>query len=688
MVAVLTIGLFFAGIPAYYDWLVDFAHPDLEPATVRANLEALGISIDFYAAYLLSITLASTMVWVAVAVVIFWRRSDDWMALFTSLGLLTFGAFTTAYGPIALAEQYPAVWLPVYLLGFLGSVSLCLFFYLFPNGRFVPRWTRWVVILWAAHEVAYYFFPDSIFNIYRLFPLLDFVTISTFLCVGIASQLYRYRRVSGPVQRQQTKWVVFGTVAAGLGMVGFTLPLKISPTLAQFGSPYAFALQTGIFCSTLLIPLSIGVAILRHRLWDVDAIINRTLVYGALSVAIVAVYVLVVGTLGTLFETHGSLPIAVLATGLVAVLFAPLRLRLQCGVNRLMYGERDDPYGVLSRLGQRLEATVAPGAVLLAIVETVAQALKLPYAAIALKRGDRFETAAAHGSPTGDSTVLPLVYQKETIGRLILSPRAPGEHFTPADRRLLEDLARNAEVAVHAVRLTADLQRSREQLVTAREEERRRLRRDLHDGLGPTLAGLTFGLDAARNLLGREPEDADALLAELKGQTQEAVSDVRRLVYGLRPPALDDLGLVPAIREQATSHGRLANGLPCGKEGEAGRENGLVFSVEVPEQLPLLPAAVEVACYRIAQEAMTNVARHARARSCRVRLSINEAENLLEVEIDDDGVGLPEDRRAGVGTISMCERAAELGGTCVVEPGPTSGTRVLARLPLPAKEHE
>ena len=211
---------------------------------------------------------------------------------------------------------------------------------------------------------------------------------------------------------------------------------------------------------------------------------------------------------------------------------------------------------VLSRLGERLKATDAPEAVLPAIVETVAGALKLLHAAIALKRDDgAFETVADCGSPKGEPLVLPLFYGAETIGQLILSPRALGEPFDPSDRRLLDDLARHAEDAAYAVCLTADLQRSRERLVNAREEERRRLRRDLHDGLGPQLATLTLKLDAARNLFSQEgPAAADALLAGLKAQTQDAISDIRRLVYGLRPPALDELGLIPAIREEANNY--------------------------------------------------------------------------------------------------------------------------------------
>jgi two-component system NarL family sensor kinase len=254
---------------------------------------------------------------------------------------------------------------------------------------------------------------------------------------------------------------------------------------------------------------------------------------------------------------------------------------------------------------------------------------------------------------------------------------------------LLEDLARQAEVAVHAVRLTDDLQRSRERLVATREEERRRLRRDLHDGLGPTLASLALRLDAARKLVRIKPGDAEQLLVRMKDQTQDTVGDVRRLVYGLRPPALDDLGLVAAILQQAEGHGFAVDGSSEDREKGAAEKDGSVsFSLETPEDLPPLSAAVEVAAYRIAQEAMTNVARHAHPKTCHVSLSIDRVGGVLQLEVTDDGVGMPEDRQAGVGMSSMRERAEELGGTLAVEPGPEGGTHVSARLPLPGSEEE
>ena len=610
-----------------------------------------------------------------------------------------FGAQYAAYALLAAPGSLPAgeavawltTWIWVLFMGLYIFLAL-----LFPNGNLPSsrwRWVAWLsaaVIVTGAVSVA--FSPGPLRGLGPIPNPLGiegiksaeslFLTLLLVLGLFAATSLFLRLRSTRGVERQQLKWFTYATAV----LLGAAIPrFTISPSMGMSWLWWAsFILLTA---GLVGIPVATGIAILKYRLYGIDAIINRTLVYGTLSASVVGIYMLAVGGLGALLQTSGNFVVSLLATGLVATLFQPLRSRLQCGVNELMYGERDEPYKVLSRLGRRLEGTLAPEAALATIVETVAEALKLPYAAILLKQDGGFATAAEYGTPVGEPVTLPLAHQKELVGRLVVAPRASGEAFTPSDQRLLDDLARQAGVAVHAARLTVDLQRSRERLVTACEEERRRLRRDLHDGLGPTLAGLTFGLDAARNLLAREPEDAETLLAGLKGQTQAAVSDVRRLVYGLRPPALDDLGLVPALREQAANHGLLVDGLPCKAEGEAIREDRLVFSVEAPEHLPPLPAAVEVACYRIAQEAMTNVARHARARTCLVRLSLDEAKNeALDLEIVDDGVGVPEDRRAGVGMASMCERAAELGGTCVVESLPASGTRVLARLPLPARE--
>jgi signal transduction histidine kinase len=324
--------------------------------------------------------------------------------------------------------------------------------------------------------------------------------------------------------------------------------------------------------------------------------------------------------------------------------------------------------------------------VLPTIVQTIKEALKLPYAAIALDIDDRPKTiddgaplpsivnrqssiVAASGSPVENPAILPLTYQGEPVGQLILAPRAGERGFGRTDAQLLDSLARHAGVAVHAtrlhtrtLRLAADLQHARERLVLAREEERRRLRRDLHDGLGPALAGLALKIDATRDEI--QPDAAGAaLLHSLKADVQDAIADIRRLVYALRPPALDELGLVAALQIQIAHY----------------QQPGLQISLDAPAELPALSAASEVAAYRIITEALTNVVRHAQARRCQVRIAIAHA---IEIGVIDDGCGLARERRSGVGLVSMRERAEELGGWCVIEPAEGGGTHVRARLPV------
>src|SRR5215211_5168498 len=625
--------------------------------------------------------------------------------IFCSVGLLyTAQRFSLAYADYAVVENLTlpaseyAAWFST-LVDFTGLVLAgVLVMLLFPDGRLLSR--RWQLVAWTAVLgavlTALYdaFYPGRVNpNTYFENPfgfqgsyILGFTTFEFFWTSAVVGEVLlltsslaalfslfvRLHRARGD-ERQQLKWFLYATVPAGLcfsfvllsySVFDFTY-LVFGTPLEPFGQNEQEISYVGVF-ALLFVPVFTYIAILKYRLCYIDVVINRTLVYGALTACVAGIYVLAVVALGALFQAQGHLAVSLSATGLVAELFQPLRSRLQRGVNRLMYGERDDPYAVTSRLGRRLEATLVPEAVLPTVVETIAQALKLPYAAILLKEGEGFRTAAAYGSPTAEPEALPLVYQREEIGRLVIAPRAPGEQFSTSDRRLLEDLARQTEVAVHAVRLTADLQNSRERLVTTREEERRRLRRDLHDGIGPALTGLAVQAGALRRLIPHDPDAAGELVVELREELRGAIADIRRLVYDLRPPALDDLGLTEALRRLAERYG---------SEGEQ-----LRVSVEAREDLPNLPAAVEVAVYRITQEALTNVARHARARSCVVRLVVNDD---VALEIVDDGVGIPAERSAGVGLSSMRERASELGGSCVVESIPEGGTRVLVRLPLP-----
>lgn len=618
------------------------------------------------------------------------RHVLGWLTLLIGLLFLLepFGSHYAAYALLARPGGLPGgelaalVSLNVWGLAYGSLVWLVL---LFPTGRLLSR--RWLGVglaaaggslAWAAVGAAAARtyggaallqpeLPPGAAGLQRL-ALACLALVTAAFLAAVVGLFLRLRRSSG-IERLQLKWFVYAAALAIAVMLAlFALqPYQDNDLLYQAGNMlYGLAFSA--------VPVAIGLAVLRYRLWDIDPLINRTLVYAGLSAAVIGLYGLIVGGLGALLRVEGSFVLSAAAAGIVAVLFEPLRTRLQRAVNRLMYGERDDPYTVLSRLGRRLESALAPEAVLPAIVEAVRDTLRLPYAAITLDQDGAVTMVAAAGTLAADPLCLPLVYQGEAIGQLILGPHAPGEEFSPAERRLLADLARQAGAAAHAVRLTADLQRltadlqrSRERLVTAREEERRRLRRDLHDGLGPQLAGHTLKLEAAREAIRTDPDRAEALLGQLIDKSQELIAEVRRLVYALRPPALDELGLVGALREHAAQ----------------GELNGLRVSVAAPDRLPPLPAAVEVAAYRIIQEALTNVFRHARASTCRVSLALDKAAAALAVEVTDDGQGLPPEHRAGVGLVSMWERAAELGGVCRVEPGPAGGVRVTASLPLP-----
>jgi signal transduction histidine kinase len=628
-----------------------------------AVMQALNLPVDLFTTGWTASNIAFGLVFFVLTGLIFWRKSDDWMGLLVSFSLIFLGAIFFTESDDAVWRAYPALRPVLAVVQTVGFAALLLLFFYFPDGQFIPRWRPAQIVVGLSILVSAPFIVSA-----TRATVWEISLILAMVCFGLAAQFYRYRRVSGPLQRQQTRWVILGLVTSFLVMFIWTFAAAYFPPNQPNPERVYFLLFSRPVVGLLIVffPLTIAFSVLRYRLWNIDLVINRALVYGALTAAIVALYVLLVGGFGALFQSSGNLLVALLATGVAALLFQPLRERLQRGVNRLMYGERDNPVTVLTQMGQRFESTIAPEAALPTLVETVAQTLKLPYAAVKLRSGDN--VVAAYGLPVDEPLQLPLVYQTETIGYLLVAPRSPGESFTPADMKLLETIAYQAGTAVHAVQLTADLQRSRQQLITAREEERRRLRRDLHDGLGPHLASQMLTIDAIGKLLKQDPAQAASLLQDLKHQSQTAITDIRRLVYDLRPPALDDLGLVEALREGTRHY----------------RQSGLRINIDAPERLPPLPAAVEVAAYRIAQEALTNVVRHAQAGTCHIRLSFNDyglGRGLL-LQVQDDGRGLPPDHRAGVGCQAMRERATELGGYFVIETQKSGGTQVSAWLPL------
>ena len=443
------------------------------------------------------------------------------------------------------------------------------------------------------------------------------------ILVGVAALVVRYRRGDGVVRRQ----LLLMLLAAG------TIAVAITPWGLIAGTPIV------VLFAIPLLPIAIAWAIVAHGLLDIRLVVARGLSYALLSGLVLAGYVVLV------------LVFSGVASALIIALLAfPLRARLQRAVQRLVYGDRD-PLRVASLVGQRLVDLAGS-------LDEIRTAMRLPYVAVLV--GD--QVLAAAGEPTQ-------AVQQRTLpgsGVLLIGLRRGESALAVPDQRVLDLLGGPLAVAVRATLVSAELQSSRERLVTAREEERLRLRRDLHDGLGPLLTGVALTADAAANLADRDPVQARELLAEVRAEVRVAIAEIRRVVDDLRPPALAELGLAGALRARAAQTAR--------------RVDGSALRVDVQaDATTVLPAAVEVAAYRIATEALNNVVRHSRADAVQLRVWQDTA---LHVQIADDGSGSAQ-WHPGVGITAMQERAAELGGECIAGPSPTGGV-VVARLPLTA----
>ncbi|MER6575532.1 sensor histidine kinase [Nonomuraea sp. NPDC001023] len=484
---------------------------------------------------------------------------------------------------------------------------------------------------------------------------LAYASVLVSLVVPFASMVRRYV-VADAERRAQIRWLMW---AALVDMIVLLLPLSLSPQI-----PAALLTLAIAFTAAAVV-----VAVTKYRLYDIDRLLSATVAYGLLAALVVVMDVVVFTLVGSVLGERDS---ALAAIAIVAVLYAPLRTWLWRAVRRLVRGSRDDPYAAVSTLAERLELATDPDEQLLAVATTLAEAFRLAYVRVEIERPGGERSVVEHGSPRGPSVSLPVAYRGETVGRLVLCRT----DLTERDQRLLGDLVRQAAAAARAVELSTDLQRIRARLVLAREEERRRLRRDLHDGLGPSLGAVALRIEAARNLAAGAPEQADRILEQTAAEVGGVLADVRRLVHDLRPPALDELGLLRAIEQQAGRFRTAALDVRVTGDGppEAPGAPGTLGA------LGPLPAAVEVAAYRIVSEALANVARHAGAARCDITLTAREG--ALEVSVRDDGSGIGPDVAAGVGMLSLRERAAELGGDCRVSCPPGGGTLVLARLPL------
>lgn len=633
----------------------------------HATVEQLGTGTRFFTAASGVASLFSSLLSLGLGVMLYRRKFEEPAAAALSYYLVAYSVLMA--GPL---EFWGSYWLDTTefatsLQAVLMSTPTIALFALFPNGQFEPHWMRWVLFASIPWGFALAFLGpytgDNAGSNGVTFTVVGIV-FAVFILLGLYAQIYRYRVISSPSERQQTKWVVLGFMLWFLWIILSTGPymyLTALPTGATVPW-WAPVTELGWWMSLTILPLTLTIAITRFRLWNIDIVINRALVFGGLTATSITLYGLVILGMGLLFQSTDSVLIPLIATGVAVLTFQPLRTRMQLFVNRLMYGDRDDPVSVIAKLGQQLEQAATPEATLQGIAETLVQALKLPYACIML--GNEETMIASAGTKVEPLVRMPLIYQGQAFGAMLIAPRSPDESLTEKDYQLLESISRQAGAVAYNAHLTADLQQARQRLVNAREEERRRIRRDLHDGLGPQLASLTLKLDATRNLLTNQTEEVDQLLNESKTQIQDAVADIRRLVYDLRPPALDELGLMSALRERAATFG-------------SGR--GPHVQIQGPESTPILPAAVEVAVYRIVLEALNNAAQHGHASHCWVQINTSDG---FKLEIEDDGSGIHEDLRPGVGITSMRERTLELGGRFTFEARPEGGTRVVVWLPL------
>jgi two-component system NarL family sensor kinase len=537
---------------------------------------------------------------------------------------------------------------------------LVLVAYLLPTGRPASqRWGRWVrvglagVVLFqvgaagdrsafaeahASRPPPLPWLPEGVSGVLGVVGLL----LVVLLLFGSFVSLWQRLRASTGEDRVRLLWPVWGALSV--------------PTVLLFGwaNHYLLGDHQMVFTVALAVlgvalPATIAISVLRHRLFDIQLVLSRTLTYAALTLLVVGAYAALLVVTDRAFGSRSAG--GLVAVGVVAVLVHPTHAWLHRRVERLVYGYRSDPAIALRRLGASLESS-DPLHVVDTITASVAEALKV----------DDVWVELAGGPPPAQGRVVrvPLVHRGVHLGDLAVDVPA-GRTLSLADTALLHDLARHAAVTVRSGQLAAELQESRSRIVSTREEERKRLRRDLHDGVGPSLAAIVLKLNAVQSRTGEA--ERDALLAEIREEARETIKEVRRLVDDLRPPAIDEVGLVGAVRHRA----------------EVLSTASLQYDVTGPDELASLPAAVEVAAFRIASEGMTNAAKHSGASRCTVDI---ELDGSLGVTVSDNGRGAAGPRGAGVGWTSMTERAAELGGSCTISARAEGGLVVRAVLPL------
>lgn len=629
------------------------------------QLAAIGVGPDLYGSLIFLLLLLQNLSFWVVGFLLYRYGRKDLYCVTASMALIVTGTIFSANDE--LFKDYPLLLDLFDGLNILGA-SYLFFLLLLPEGRFKPRWTAVLAYLWLAH-LAFNLIPPYVAGA----PLLELPSEAVYGFIAIAHVLafivlvYRHSREPNVGTRRQLLWLIASLcVYVAAGILG-----NVAPLFGEDGHGFARMLvQIAVYSSLMFVPFSIGVIVLERRSKHSPTAFNRAMVYFVLSVLIVSAYALLVGSIGYLIQGKAHAVVTMIATGLLAVMFQPLRAAVQRAVNQLVYGKRDDPYRILSKLTEQLESSLTQKSLLSSVAEKVADALQIPYAAIETYSRTGIEQFAVYGTPVEDAVSIELEVKGMSVGRLILGVRRLEDALPFGTRHMIEDLVRQVSIAVQTYSLADDLHRSRERLVNAREEERRRLRRDLHDGLGSSLASMTLHLNEAIRHQPDHPERSQQALETVQHQMREAIADIRRLVYSLRPPALDEFGLAFALQELSAQV----------------QTSSLRISLEGINRDLALSAAAEAAVYRIVQEALTNVVRHADASACDIRLEKDGG--ILHVRIADNGRGMPAHVAPGIGMRSIRERAEELGGTFELESVAGSGTSLHVTLPIEERRME
>jgi signal transduction histidine kinase len=617
--------------------------------------------------------------------------------------LLCASGLSYAIGALGgLLLQFPATRIWGHWLGWtwLFGASLVVFvLLLFPTGSLPSR--RWRPVAWAAAAalagwaLGNTFAPAPVDGSLTHNPIavggpaghaiqvlggFSGLLVAAAGVAAIVSLAFRYRRARA-VEREQLKWLVY---AGGIIVVALIAEAPIEQALGP-GNAASNLQDVTVSGAIALVPIAIGIAIFRYHLYDIDVVINKTLVYGSLAVFITGVYVAIVVGIGSLAQRGGrpSLALSIAATAVVAIAFQPVRAWVERLANRLVYGRRATPYQVLADFAGRMAGAYAAEDLLPRMARILAEGTGATRVDVWLKGGEVFHdgatwpagvpllpparaTAADVPAYAGADRILPVRYEGEVLGALSVAKR-PGESLTPTEDRLLADLAgqvglvlKNAGLREQLLARLEEIRASRQRLVAAQDSERRRIERDIHDGAQQQLVALAIKLSITESLIGTDTEGERELLAELRQDAAGAVEDLRDLARGIYPPLLATRGLAAALEAQA--------------------RKAAVPTAVTADGVGRYPQEVEAAVYFCVLEALQNVAKYAGASRAGVRLAASGHE--LRFEVTDDGAGFdPQARGYGTGLQGMADRLHAHGGTLDVRSAPGAGTTVAGRLP-------